>query len=217
MKRIKNLKEIRLKLEFIDPSTGYKYNAKYPAFINLIDHITMYRKINNLEEIENVELLVESYLCELRENASFVVETADNLPLKLDQYLTGLKVLLKTLSAKYTDEGAFVSDELANARAERCVKCRYNTTGIKDFTLFEKISRKLAGVVIGKGHLKYDSFLGQCILCGCGLKEKVRLRKQMFIGDMKDNVKITLPNNNMRDIENNLMKCWQIDEDLLGD
>jgi hypothetical protein len=215
MKRLSSLSNNRLKLGFIDPDTKHEFNSTYPTFLSLVQHVKSYREINRLPMIGNLELLIEMYLCELEENKAFVVDRNDSVPITLLQYVSGAGSFLSMIKAKCTGEDCLVADELAERRAERCFKCRYNTNGLKDYTMLEKVSRALMSAVRGTGKTRYDRYLGQCLLCGCDLLTKVRLKRTMFTIDK--HVKIRLPNNNVRDLDGKLLKCWQIDEDLLGD
>lgn len=136
--------------------------ASKPA---LIDRITTYRKVNNLEPIEHLSFVLESYWCGLPENAGNC-ESIKELPRGLLGYIRGGIAYLTTMAYK-----SMVGQEEADKRSEQCASCKYNF--FPDRKGFVRWSDEIAeSSTLGRKSKKHDE-LGNCALCSCPLRAKV--------------------------------------------
>jgi len=147
---------------FKDPDSGRTFTEK--SMLELTKAVTSYRKQNRYEEIEQLSLVIENYLCGLPEN--FHKCQAVELHRSFMGYVKGGIHLIKNLAFK-----RFCSPEEAEKRAAQCVKCPLNF--FPDKTGFLKWSDAVAIREVGQRKTSVHDKLGSCAGCGCPLKSKV--------------------------------------------
>lgn len=127
----------------------------------LMDRIVLFRRQNNLPEIEFLDIVLENYWCNLPENFG----RCDNakLPLGIMATLRGGVAVLKNYMYK-----TFVSQEKAEARAKKCAGCPYNDMS-PSRTWLDMIA---LNSVADRRTAQYDR-LGNCSVCNCVLNMKV--------------------------------------------
>lgn len=177
--------------EFIDPDTGYVYKADSRAA--LIRHVITYRIQNKLEPLPFITDVVDNYLCGLPAN------TGKCEPLVLRRgvlaYIKGGIALLNNL---YYGENNMVPQATADARAEQCVTCKFNS--FPDKSTFVKWSDDLAEASTGGKKAASHTQLGNCMACSCCLKAKVWYKGPFIVST--DEVPM------MQEVG-----CWQIKND----
>lgn len=161
IKRLKNFTAPR-RISWIDPDTGRKFIAKTRA--ELTQKIVTYRAQNELEPIENLNLVLENYWCNLPENKHLCNEAT--LERGWMTYLKGGLVLVKTMLFD-----SYVDQNEADLRSSICAKCEYNQKPQKN-----NIDTWVDAVVehqIGDLRSKHHDELHNCAVCSCVLKSKV--------------------------------------------
>ena len=158
------------------------------TFSGLKQHVISYRKQNRLEELEEIDIILEHYLCTLPENLGKCEER--DMPKGFGMYLKGGLALVKMLLFKQVSPM-----QIAEARAAQCVKCPFNT--FPDKVGFPKWASDVAEKCTnGKKTTKHEE-LGECGVCGCNLRAKV------FYGgkiDLTEEEKVKMKTVN----------CWQL-------
>ena len=149
--------------EFTDPDTGYQFRTGSRA--DLVKQIITYRINNQLEPIDNLDLVLNDYLCKLPCNAGNC-RINGTLSRGLIGTVKGGVTLLKSMAFK-----AFVSQEKADDRSSVCARCPMNV--FPDKKAFVKYSDRVALHCIGKRRTSNFDNLGNCAVCSCVLKAKV--------------------------------------------
>lgn len=170
-----------------DPDTGREFNE--PSKAELIKRIVQYRVQNNLEHIEHLSFVLESYWCMLPENAGKCVPIEGN-PRGAMGFLKGGIALLRTFLYD-----SFAPQEVADKRSEQCARCPFNI--FPDKGPFVKWSDEVAIASIEDRKSKRHNDLGQCAVCSCPLKAKV-----FYTGNIE----------NRKDWVENMeaVNCWQL-------
>lgn len=146
-----------------DPDTGVFFEESDKQ--SLIQRIQAYREQNNLEKIEHLSFVLESYWCSLPENAGKCT-AIESAPRGTWGYLKGGIALLKTLMYN-----AFAPQRVAENRAKQCAKCPFNV--FPDKGPFLKWSDAIAESTVGERKTLMQERLGSCAVCSCVLKAKV--------------------------------------------
>lgn len=183
--------ERSLDWEFIDPDTGFKIKANSRA--ELVKYILQYRANNGLDQIENLELSLEDYLCRLPQNTG---KCRPDVALKrgLAAYWKGGIMLLKSLLYK-----SFASQKEADLRSEVCVACPHNIFPNKNH--YVRWADALAeGATRGKKSSNHTK-LGNCDVCSCCMRAKVWIGKDIL--EVSDEELVKFPDH-----------CWQKKEAL---
>lgn len=131
----------------------------------LMDRINAYRAQNNLERIEYLSLVLESYWCSLPENNGKCVPV-DKLPRGAMGFLRGGMALLQNIFY-----GEFAPQWLAEMRAGQCKSCIFNS--FPDHTGFNKWADEIAVASVGSRKTTAHNELGLCAVCTCPLRAKV--------------------------------------------
>lgn len=174
--------------QFKDPDTGFIHTAK--NFKQLCQGIIKYREQNELEEIEEIEFVVENYLCGLPENCNSCVERK-GMSRSFMQYVKGGVMLLK--NAFFQEQ---VAQDVAEKRAAQCVTCKFNI--FPDKGPFIAWSDDVAIQQVGERRVSVHNQLGNCDICSCALKSKI------FFGGK-------LPRFNEEEVKKlESVNCWQI-------
>lgn len=172
---------------FKDPDTKYHYKANNKE--ELIKAIRGYRQQNELEPLEELDAIVEDYLCKKPENMGQCIN--GRLKRGFMTYVKGGMRLVKNVVYPST-----VTPEEANRRADICAKCPHNVFPDKD--MFVKWSDDIWSAAVGsrsKRVTKHDE-LGNCAICTCPLRAKV-----WFNGD------IELSQAQIQEMKK--VQCWQ--------
>lgn len=149
--------------EFQDPDSGHLYRASNRK--DLIREILQYRINNQLPPIENLDMVLDHYLCTLPVNAG---RCSPDIPLRRGLAATVRGGILLLKSMLYDK---FASQEEADRRAEICVKCPHNV--FPDKTRFVRWTDAIAKASIGSRRSKLHNDLGSCEVCTCPLRAKV--------------------------------------------
>lgn len=149
--------------KFIDPDTGQSFHAAKRE--ELVARIVMYRRQNELPEIENLNLVIDKYLCSLPENRFNCEEV--KLHRGLMAYIKGGVSLIKNMLYD-----SYVDQDEADRRASICIKCPENVfPGNK--TQVMQWTDTIAEHAVGDRKSIYHEELGNCAVCSCVLKAKV--------------------------------------------
>lgn len=146
-----------------DPDTGYTHRANSRA--ELVRQILLYRSNNNLEQIENLDSVIDEYLCRQSENSGRC-RPVPLLKRGLTGFFKGGIMLLRSLRYK-----VFASQEEAEKRASQCKDCKFNV--FPDKRGFIKWADALAEATVGSKTTSNSKYLGNCSVCSCPLKCKV--------------------------------------------
>lgn len=147
---------------FKDPDTGREFRESSKKA--LIQRITAYRRQNNLETIEHLDFVLESYWCTLPENSGKCGPV--NLRRGFMGYLKGGVSLLRDVTYQ-----RYAGKDIAEARAKTCAGCVHNVFPDKEG--FLKWSDELAYHALGGRTTSLDKDLGSCEICSCPLRVKV--------------------------------------------
>lgn len=169
-----------------DPDTGREFEDQNKQ--SLIDRVTAYRRQNNLEEIEELGVVMESYWCGLPENKGKCVGA--ELERGWLGYVRGGLAMVRNLVYK-----AFAPQGVADARSRQCSGCKFNV--FPDRGPFIEWSDKIAEASTLGRRSEFHDELGSCAVCTCPLRAKV------FIGDV-----IPLEPEWIPDMQS--VMCWQL-------
>lgn len=176
---------------FIDPDTGREYRAASKRA--LFSLILNYREQNRLPTIEQLNDVLENFLCSLPENAGKCHEY--QLSRGFDSYVKGGIALVQNL---FFGEKNIVADEEAERRAHICIKCPQNVFPDKD--LFVKWSDNLAFHSTGGKKVSVHNGLGNCGCCTCPLKAKVFHKGPFKLTEKEEKC-----------IKDTTVPCWQLE------
>lgn len=152
-----------LKIKFRDPDTKEWFHAKTKS--ELIQKIVIYRSQNELDPIENLDMVVDNYLCSLPENRGLCEPQV--IKRGFMGYIKGAVTLfLNMVLSKYTTQ------EEAESRAETCMRCPNNVFPEKKET-FLSWTDTLAYHSLNDRSTPYDRELGSCEVCTCPLRVKI--------------------------------------------
>lgn len=149
-------------VEFKDPDTGYVHKGK--NLNELYVGIIRYRVQNELDPIENLNEVVENYLCGLPENCNKCHGV--ELHRSLYQYIKGGVALLKNMYFQ-----KFAPQSVAEERGRQCVKCVHNVFPDKD--MFMGWADDFAIMQVGENKVSMHNELASCEVCTCSLRSKV--------------------------------------------
>lgn len=161
---------------FKDPDTGREFKEANKKL--LIDRIQVYRTQNNLEVIEFIDTVLESYWCSLPENAGKCVSVQFKRGL-LGYWRGGIAILTNIAY------NSFATFKEAQARADICVTCPHNI--FPDKGPFLAWADERAKHMVGDRKTTVDSKLGNCELCTCPLRAKVHIGGTSFGIDQEVN------------------------------
>jgi len=151
---------------FRDPDTERVHRASTrEALIRLI---VSYRAQNGYSEIENLDLVLENYLCTLPQNQG---KCRSYFPIQRG-LIASLKAgitLLKNLAYK-----SYAPQSLADSRSEVCVTCPKNQKPDTS-RRFIKWTDSIATATIGARRSKEHDNLWNCEVCSCPMRTKVWL------------------------------------------
>lgn len=170
-----------------DPDTGYVHKAT--SRHELVQRILLYRSNNNLEQIENLDAVIDDFLCRQKENC-MKCRPVPLLKRGLAAYWQGGIMLLKSLRYK-----VFAPIEVAEKRAQQCKSCPFNI--FPDKGRFIRWSDALAEATVGQKTVSCQKDLGNCEVCSCPLKAKVHYVGEIGLTEEQEA--------KMKSVD-----CWQI-------
>lgn len=173
--------------EFQDPDVPHKY-YRAPNQNTLYALIKNYRLQNGLEPIEQLQLVVENYLCGKKENAGKCIDA--RLERGWTSIVTGGIALLKQY---YYGDKHMVTDEEAEARAQICLTCPHNIMPEKAIDVYWQ--DELAEMSTKGRRTSVHEKLGNCGCCGCPLRAKVFHKAKFELSE--------------RELECIIPECWQ--------
>lgn len=148
---------------FKDPDTEITIKAYSRA--DLIKQVVVYRQNNRLDPIENLDDVLDDYLCRLPQNCG-LCRPFPSLNRGFHAFWKGGILLLRSLKYK-----VFATQEEAETRANQCKDCPFNQFPNKGH--FIKWSDMLAEKTVGSKKVTAQNDLGNCMSCTCSLKSKV--------------------------------------------
>lgn len=189
---------------FVDPDTGFKFKKRYRSLEELVAHVTSYRKQNGLSEIPKLSFVIEDWLCAQPNMAGRCKEV--KIPSRtFAQYVKGAKSAAKML---IQGNDAFVDDEVAEARAALCVKCRHNKKN-EQHSKLERYTDKYVKDIVGEKTTSVDEQLFSCEVCTCPLRPKVHI-SQKIIEESLSKKERRLLSMGLWDINGKIFDCWQV-------
>lgn len=193
---------------FTDPDTLKEFKAKnYVSFEGLEYHVQNYRVQNNLPPIDNFRDVWEHYICSNYPTmTSNCCPVEGNIARNFKQYISGAKVFIKSLFQKESDK--FVSEEIAEQRATKCIGCKYNLENRGHFYA-QYYTDKIMSRSVGKRRTKRWDLLYTCAGCSCILNSKVWFSDNIVGKSLmrEDIVKLE----KAIDVHNQPIKCWQLE------
>jgi len=159
---------------YTDPDTGYAFNERYSGLTELTGRVKQYRLFNELEPIPNLSLVIEDWLCGQPKMGAHCRD-AKVVSRTLRQYLKGAQASAKMLAA---GEKAYVSQQVADARAEVCVGCRFNKK-IDKHSRLQRYTDKYVRSMVGDRKTSFDDKLYSCEVCSCPLRAKVHVSQKI--------------------------------------
>ena len=157
--------------QFQDPDTGRVHTAKDKK--ELVQLIVSYRAQNQLEPIENLDIVLEHYLCTLPQNCGKCC-FRDRLKRGFFTYLKGGIMLVKNYWYKET-----VTPEEAEERAKQCAACPLNV--FPDKGPFVRFADEIAMSSVGTKRTTQYERLGNCAACTCVLNAKVWFKGKLSL------------------------------------
>jgi len=140
--------------------------------------VRRYMKINKMDEPENLDALIDHYVCkqmpESRCEGSH--EDGEARRVTLSQLCSAVRTYSEIFiqSAKNGSASVKVSENEANRRAEICSKCFHNTSNEGCWSCAVK-DMMLHLVVNDNDKTRFDDVLYACDICGCPIKALVHL------------------------------------------
>lgn len=150
--------------EFPDPDVKNRVHVGSTRS-ELLTRIIQYRVQNRLPLIDELDTVVDNYLCKHPMNSGSC-EEVKTLSRGLMGYYQGGVALLKNLMFR-----RFATQEEADRRAEICISCPYNV--FPDRGGFLKWSDDIANASVGDRRSVHHDKLGSCDVCSCTLKAKI--------------------------------------------
>lgn len=168
------------------PETGAKFEDRM-SFTDLVRKVEAHYRVNNRPVPENLSRSIEEFICDNMPDGVCTSSSGKVRRLDFFSVLTATELLIRS---RITGQGEFyVSNSEASQRAQICSTCPLNlkhmcTTcnGLRD--LFKKL--------VASRTTAYDSKLGVCEACGCGLSAKVHISNK-YLPPMPDDTVDRVP------------------------
>jgi len=139
-----------------------------------VDHVKRYRLHNELPPIPSLPTVIEDWLCN-QPNMRMHSKEVKIVNRTLRQYLKGAEALAKAIAA---GDKAYVPQQVAEARAEYCVKCVFNKKSGRHGRL-ERYTDKYVQSMVGDRKTSLDGGLFSCEVCSCPLRPKVHVSQKI--------------------------------------
>lgn len=153
------------KYVFRDPDTGRKFQDSTKT--GLMQQVISYRAQNELEPLEYLGMVIESYMCSLPKYR-YKCEPSAPFSRSIFGYVKGGMALVKNM---FYGEKNMVDQKVADSRATQCKSCEFNV--FPDKNQFLQWSDSVAEASThGRKSIHYSE-LGNCRVCSCPLKAKV--------------------------------------------
>lgn len=178
-----------------DPDTGRMHTGRTKA--ELVYAIMQYRAQNNLVPIERLDLVVDSYVCSLPENAG----KCKPLEVRrgLMQYIKGGLVLVQNLMMGKKN---IVAETVSKERAAICKECKFNVKADESDNFIswsdEIAYQSLPDDIDSSAH-RFTLF--NCVCCSCPLRVKI-WAKGPFPLSKEERAMMESAN----------VQCWQLSE-----
>jgi len=189
---------------FIDPDTGHTFSRKYSSLDDLIKEVVKYRDHNRLQPISNLKDLIYNHVCE-KDGMQVNCCEVRNKKRSLDQYTRGGYSYIK---ASKQGSNAFVSQELADARAEICLNCPLMKIPKKTSAL-EKFTNEKMERLVGKRVVAKFKELFTCDVCSCLVRAKVWFNRTIVNDSLSNEEKMALPKDAFGK-DGKKFTCWQL-------
>lgn len=193
---------------FVDPNDGFRYSEKYKSKQALLEHIARYRGMNNLAPIEFTDVIVEDFICKQpgMEYYSEEYEVSEEGRRSLAGYVSGAQAFIKTISREFSRSESLASPDEAESRALSCLSCPYNGESVgKSFT--ERTTDGWMLALTSDKSTRYDSALKDCQRCGCPLKAKVWISRDVLDATTSESVDLKLKQPILSK-NNKVFLCW---------
>jgi len=191
--------------KFTDPDDGFEYNRHYRNFIELENHVIIYRTQNKLPILRKFRIIWEAFVCEnvtLMKNKCCPVEKL--VERSFSQYYKGAKAFFKTLIQQ-----KFASQEQADARSETCRRCSENVVKIGHKQFYSDLFMISQ---VGNRRSKNHKDLHTCDVCSCILKAKVFYDSKIISEYVTAKELETLKRKPIDSSTGRYLKCWQLSE-----
>lgn len=153
------------------PETGAKFQDRM-SLLNLIRLVEAHYNVNNIPVPEDLPLKIEQFICDNMPDG--VCTGGSNKARRLDFFsvLGATELIIKRRVLNSSD--FYVSKEEATRRASICDTCPLN---LKHMCTTCNGLRETFKKLVANRTTLYDSKLGVCEACGCGLSAKVHINK----------------------------------------
>ena len=196
---------------YTDPDTGFYFDERYSSLLELVGRVKQYRLFNELAPIPNLSLVIEDWLCcQDRDRMDIHCREVKIVSRTLRQYLKGAQASAKMIAA---GEKAYVSQQVADARAEMCVGCRSNKKNNKHSRL-ERYTDKYVESMVGNRKTSFDDKLFSCEVCSCPLRAKVHVSHKITQEALtrKERKVLSIP---LLDFDGVKFRCWQMKQIIM--
>ena len=190
---------------YVDPDSSFRYEKGYRSLEELLEHIRNYRAQNGLKPIPKLRMVVQDWLCH-EVSMGRQCCPVQNVVRGLRHYLRGAKIYAQTVLRGQE----FVSQEVAEQRAEICVCCPKNVINSHHDSMQEYTDRKIMELV-GDKTTSNDDKLFTCEVCTCVLAAKVHFPKSLIAESLTKDEK-TILESVTEDRDGAPMKCWQLEK-----
>jgi len=172
---------LKLKRKNMDPPSGWVFevengfHVRAGNFDKLIAKIRLHLVTNDHDIPENLEEVVEEYLCMQNPPGICIGDGPKRFFPTKTQVEAGTKAMIKAFALKGSE--ALVSKEIAEKRAQECVSCKRNINiwGCFLCTGLMKLITKAY-----KRSTPLDSHLRACSVCGCVNAAQVHLSEKVL-------------------------------------
>lgn len=168
------------------PETGVQFTCR-TGMKELLPKIRQHYDANKLTVPENLPELVEHFICvhvdeSFCEGESLPGEPKRKKRLGFFDIMKFTEVLFKRYSV--SPDKFFVKQDVADSRAQTCMKCNQNLLGIcTSCTGLKEWAAKL----VANRKTKYDSCIGVCSVCGCVLSSKIHVGVE-YLGETEESL-----------------------------
>lgn len=168
------------------PETKAKFEDRM-SFRALVQKVVDHYHANKLPVPDDLDIIIEQHICE--NTSSGVCTGGSGQARRLDFFsvLSATEVMIRRRLTSSQD--FFVTQEEAVARAQICLSCPLNLKHM--CTTCNGLRETFKRLVVNR-NTPYDSKLGVCEACGCGLSAKVHIRKK-YLPPMPDDTAGKVP------------------------
>lgn len=168
------------------PETQAKFEDRMSLF-GLIQKVSEHYRANNLPVPEDLRLKIEQFICENTPSGVCTGGSGNYRKLDFFSILTATELLIKRRITKA--EAFYVTKEEADHRASICANCPLN---LRHMCTTCNGLRETFKKLVASRTTSYDSKLGVCEACGCGLSAKVHISNK-YLPPMPEDTKDKVP------------------------